>query len=587
MNKKDSLRKKLFYFSVAIILVPMIILYSVILAFFNYRSDQENKRYSYHDIQNLSHMIDSALSGLNEISLYIVSNANVREYLGSGSSFSEFVKAGSSLQFLPFTTKYYTNVTVNTSGVEPIMAGGMYSRTTTAEEEEIADSLAGASFWYVSGDDVFLIRQMRDQNRITRPLGYIKIQVDTQELSDILKSPDDLPNTNYMLLTESGIMLQTQDIPDGIIESEALSFGTLAGKTIDSKRTTLGRESYRYSSRTVNNGKVVVVSFVNENHLRNIDALLIVSFITAFVLTAFFVYILVMYYTRRVFDPLEKLGEVMSHFDQEDFESDFRIPGSNEITRLVDQFNLMCRRINTLHRQIYMSDLKLKESELAILQSEINPHFLYNTLDTIYWMSEESKTWKISIMVHSLANLFRIALHKTPSGLVPLAKEQEYMKCYLTIQQVRYQEQFSFEFYMQEDIGDINVLKLLLQPIVENAIIHGIEPRGRGRIIINVYTEDDEVIYKVFNDGAPVDIDEMTRLMQTDERKVGTRGLGISNVNTRVQLRFGEKYGLTFENPLGGGVLATIRQPLLGARNDLPTIPATEEDKNGQTNDCR
>jgi two-component system sensor histidine kinase YesM len=277
-------------------------------------------------------------------------------------------------------------------------------------------------------------------------------------------------------------------------------------------------------------------------------------------MSAFFVIVLSTYYTKQVFDPLSHLGEIMRNFEQKDFDTNFSIKGNNEISFLVEQFNLMCRRLKMLNEQIYMTEIKLRDAELAVLQSEINPHFFYNTLDTIYWMSEMSHTWKISEMVRSLSKLFRITLQKTQGGLVPLTVEQEYMQCYLAIQKMRFQDQISFEFYVQEGLENLLVLKLLLQPIVENAIIHGIEPIGKGRVVINIYLEDDELVYKVFNDGTPVNIREIETIMT--EGNSAKRGLAIHNVDTRVKMRYGGQYGLSFENPAGGGVLATIRQPL-------------------------
>jgi two-component system sensor histidine kinase YesM len=291
-------------------------------------------------------------------------------------------------------------------------------------------------------------------------------------------------------------------------------------------------------------------------------------------MSALFVTILSYYYTKWVFEPLGQLGEVMRNIDHRNFETNFNIKGNNEISILVEQFSLMCRRLKMLYEQFYLSQLKLKEAELAVLQSKINPHFLYNTLDTIYWMSEMSNTWQISEMVHSLSKLFRIAIEKTDRGLVPLSVEQEYMQYYLTIQKVRYQDRIFFEFYVQEGIKNILVLKLLLQPIVENAIIHGIEPIGKGRVIINIYREDDELVYKVFNDGHSVNIAELENLMA--EESTSKQGLAIRNVNTRVKIRFGALYGLKFENVPTGGVLVTLRQPVV-----------IKEDQDAKADDCR
>ncbi|MDR1175642.1 MAG: histidine kinase [Treponema sp.] len=560
----NDLRTKLFWFSVAVVIIPMIILYLIILAFFINRSIRENQRYAYHNIVNVSQALDSAFTGLNELSLYFIANTSVRSYLVDLPSNDTYIRVNTSMQFLPFSSKYYTSTAVISDFRRSLNTGPFSDTVLTETERKKADALKGASFLSVERNDVSLIRLLRDFNRISRPLGYIKIRINQSALFELFASPDNLPETSFLLFFEDGYLIGNGEVPSEALESETLKFSNLRAVNADSRIFEAGGRNYTYSSRTIFNGKVVVVSLLDQAGLYRMDSLLLASIFAALLMSSFFVFVISAYYTKQVFDPLKQLGEIMCSIEQKDFDSDFRITGSNEITVLVDQFNLMCRRLKILNEQIYVSEIKLKEAELAVLQSEINPHFFYNTLDTIYWMSEMSNTWKISEMVRSLSKMFRITLQKTTGGLVPLPVEQEYMQCYLAIQKVRFQDDISFEFYVQEGLEDLLALKLLLQPIVENAIIHGLEPKGGGRVVINIYREDEELVYKVYDSGDPVNIDEMETLMA--EENISKRGLAVRNVNTRIKMRFGDQYGLSFENPEAGGVLATIRQPLVVGR---------------------
>jgi two-component system sensor histidine kinase YesM len=561
MNRSNDLRKKLIGFAIAVVMVPMVILYLIILAFFTNRSVEENRRYAYHSIQSIASAMDSAFLGLNELSLFMLANPAVRNYLAEPSESALYAQVNSSLQLLPFSSKYYKTVSVISDARGILYSGVFNNKSITLSDRERADSLMGSSFWSIRPGDVSLVRLMRDINRLSRSLGYIKIEVDQSALLEIMSSPDSMPESSYLLMTDSGVMLSRGEIPDGLLAHEAFSYGALSAANQDSQTLSLGGRTYLYSARPVFDGRVVVVSLLDRAKLFQMDSLLIWSIAAALVMSAVFAAILIVYYTRRVFDPLKQLGDVMVGIEQKDFDTDFEIPGNNEITLLVDQFNLMCRRLKMMHEQVYLSQIRLRDAELQALQSEINPHFLYNTLDTIYWMSEISRTWKVSEMVKSLSNLFRIALTPAPNGLVPLSLEREYMQCYLTIQQVRYQDQIRFEFYVQDDLDELMVLKLLLQPIVENAIFHGVEPRGGGRVVINIYREDDSLVYKVFNEGEGVDIQEMRRLMHDEHPE--RRGLAIRNVSARLRLRFGDDGALSFEN-VPGGVLATIHQPVSG-----------------------
>jgi two-component system sensor histidine kinase YesM len=561
MKRSNDLRRKLVWFSIAVVMIPMIILYVMILTFFTNRSIAENERYAYHNIQSVSSALDSAFSGLNELSLFILSNRAVRNYLTDPFYSALYAQVNSSLQLLPFSSKYYKTASVISDTRELLYSGIFTNKNITPSDRARAEELMGTSFWSIRPGDVSLIRLMRDIDRLNRALGYIKIEVNQAALLEIMAAPDSLPRSSYFLMTDVGVMLSRGEIPEGLLKNEAFSFEALSGGKRDSAAISLNGHSYSYSTRPVFEGKVVVVSILDRAALFQFDSLLVWSIAAALLMSALFSSILIKYYTRRVFDPLNRLGEVMAGVEARNFDSDYVIPGNNEITRLVGQFNLMCGRLKLMHEQVYLSEIRQRDAELHALQSEINPHFLYNTLDTIYWMSEISHTWKVSEMVKSLSNLFRIALAPAPDGLVPLKLEKEYIECYLTIQQVRYQDQIRFEFYVQDGLDELPVLKLLLQPIVENAIIHGVEPAGGGRVVINIYLEDDALVYKVFNEGRSVDEKEMEELMR--EERPGTRGLAVRNVSARLKLRFGSGYAPSFEN-VPGGVLVTIRQPASG-----------------------
>ena len=563
MKQSNDLRKKLIWFSIAVVMVPMVILYLMILAFFTNRSIEEKQRYAYYNIQSVSSAMDSAFMGLNELSLFMLANQAIRNYLAKPAERALYAQVNSSLQLLPFSSKYYKTVSVISDAREMLYSGIFNNKSITVSDRKRADELGGTSFWSIRPGDVSLVRLMRDTNRLSSSLGYIKIEVNQHALLEIMASPDSLPGSSYLVMTDSGVMLSQGEIPEGLLEDEAFSYETLAAQSRDSENLKLGGRTYMYSTRPIFDDKAVVVSLLDRADLFQLDALLFWSIAAALVMSAIFVMILITYYTRRVFDPLKRLGAVMVDIEQRDFDTSLVTSGNNEITLLVDQFNLMCKRLKLMHEQVYLSEIRLRDAELHALQSEINPHFLYNTLDTIYWMSEISQTWKVSEMVKSLSNLFRIALAPTTGGLVPLRLERDYIECYLTIQQVRYQDHIRFEFYVQDGLDELNVLKLLLQPIVENAIFHGVEPEGGGRVVINIYLEDDDLVYKVFNEGKGVDVEEMERLMR--EENPGKRGLAIRNVNTRLGLRFGSAYGLVFEN-VPGGVLATIHQPASAAK---------------------
>lgn len=587
MKSKNNLQRNLFLFSIAVVTIPMIILYTITLSFFADWSFRQTSRYAYHNIENLSQSLDTAFSSLNELSLYVIANNDIRAYLSSPDSMKKYSQANAALMFLPFTSNYYINISVTPNSGKSLTAGRSQIHIVTDSQRRYADQLKGESFLALESDTAYLIRALQDINHITHVLGYIKIQVNLPDLKKLLTVPSDMPSTDYALIAGNDIMLCSDNLSSELSNQLIDIFSHSTNPSVNDEKLSFHRENFLLFSRPIADGKLIFTSLTQKSFLDNMH-LVFTSLTAMLILSAFFVFTLTRYYTRQIFQPLNELGEVMSHFEEKDFGKSFHISGNNEITRLVTQFNLMCKRIDTLHREIYLNKIRIKEAEMDILQSEINPHFLYNTLDTIYWMSKTDQTWKIGEMVHSLAKLFRITLSQTPNGLFSILQEKEHIQCYLTIQKIRYQDQFSFEFYIDEEIQNCQVLKLLLQPLVENAIIHGVEPLGKGRIVINIYAEKEQqtLIYSIYNDGTPVDPKEMQELMNPQNPLLNHRGLAIRNVNSRIQLKFGPAYGLSFYTPSSGGVLAIVRQPLI-VTSSADRNNTEKEENYDKSNDCR
>ena len=221
----------------------------------------------------------------------------------------------------------------------------------------------------------------------------------------------------------------------------------------------------------------------------------------------------------------------------------------------------MAERLEYLYNEVYMGELRLKQSRLEALQSQLNPHFLYNTLDTIYWMSKMGDSENTSIMVSNLSKMMRMTLE--PAGntnLVSLGYELEHLTCYISIQQIRYGNKIRFSITCDNNLKTLSVLRLLLQPLVENALVHGLPHSTNGVVSIRIYKKETVLIYDVANNGIPADINEMQKLIHS--KPVHTRGLAIYNINERIRLKYGNTYGLTCFLD-GSFTVFRITQPLI------------------------
>ena len=236
----------------------------------------------------------------------------------------------------------------------------------------------------------------------------------------------------------------------------------------------------------------------------------------------------------------------------------------NEFNDLNTGFNHMIQKINSLIQTVYKAELLRKEAEYASLQAQTNPHFLYNTLDSITWMIEGERNDDAVFMISQLARLFRISLSKGHT-IISIRDELQHAQSYMNIQKVRYKNKFQITFDVDSDILDCCIVKLILQPILENAINYGVrEMDDCGEIIVQGRKEEDEILFTIADNGMGIPEEEIEFLL-TDTQRVHKKGSGVGlvNVNNRIKILFGEKYGLHIESELDEGTTVSIRIPAI------------------------
>ncbi len=223
----------------------------------------------------------------------------------------------------------------------------------------------------------------------------------------------------------------------------------------------------------------------------------------------------------------------------------------------------MTMSIKHLLRETEEMYIRRKNIEIELLQSQVNPHFLYNTLDTIRWMAVIQQCPGIASTVNSLVNLLK-NLAKGTQDKIPLGEELDLLNDYIAIQNVRYVETFTFVNQIPAELLGLRIIKLTLQPLVENAIFHGIEPTGEcGTITLSGRLEGEDLVLTVEDDGAGIPPDKLAALLTTPRRKnrSSLNGMGVANVHKRLQLTYGKSYGLTVESELGKYTRVHIRLP--------------------------
>lgn len=306
--------------------------------------------------------------------------------------------------------------------------------------------------------------------------------------------------------------------------------------------------------------KIVYVTPMNEimeNYL-NMGVFLvfiILLFITIIALTNIFI-------SNRITNPLTELEESVRKLENGEQNVEIKANGSLEVRHLAKAVKSMVGQMQILMKNVVKEQEAKRKSELNALQAQINPHFLYNTLDSIIWMIENENYNGAINMVTSLAKLFRISLSKG-KNIIPLKDEIEHVRNYLTIQSIRYKNRFEYFIECEEETLSLCSIKLVIQPLVENAIKHGMEfMDGEGEITIKSYLKDGDLYIDVSDNGFGMTKETAEAILNgTVQAKGKGSGIGLKNVNERIKICFGEEYGLNIVSELDEGTTITVHMP--------------------------
>ena len=330
-----------------------------------------------------------------------------------------------------------------------------------------------------------------------------------------------------------------RDISDGSVEEDGVIY-------------TVHREAE-------NGWRIVAVSYVDEVisvGLMNCLYLLLAQLLCVLLATLISSLVLL----RLISGPISQLMFAMRDFEKNAEGFAFTpIGGTSEMMALSDSFGDMVVRIQELMTRVRSEEVALRKTELRALQAQINPHFLYNTLDSIALMCEDGRNKDAVDMVNALARLFRISISKGHE-LIPIQKEVEHAQSYLKIQKFRYKNQFEYGFEVEEQCLKYYCNKITLQPIIENAIYHGLNRMiDEGYIKIRIYEEGGDVVFAVSDNGVGMTKEQCESILKKENNP--NAGIGIKNVNDRVKIYFGERYGMKIVSELDEGTTVYIRMP--------------------------
>ncbi|WMJ89998.1 sensor histidine kinase [Anaerocolumna sp. MB42-C2] len=330
-----------------------------------------------------------------------------------------------------------------------------------------------------------------------------------------------------------------------------------------------GDESKLYTISTSKKTGWTIVGVVYESELmKNKTQTQIIYIVVAFILLAAAMIISV-FISTRITRPIKKLKDSMKEVEKGHFDNaNIEVISENEIGSLSKSFNIMTAEIKKLMEENIYEQKQKRKSELKALQSQINPHFLYNTLDSIIWMAESNKNKEVVLMTASLAKLLRQSI-SNENEVLTIEQEVGYITSYLTIQKMRYKDKLEYEIDVDKDICQYEIVKLVLQPIVENAIYHGIKFKETMCLLtIRGYSAGNNIIIKVIDNGVGMTEEVLAHIFDEHKHNFKSNGVGVFNVQMRLQLYYGKNYGITYESSPGEGTTATITIPKRRVQGD-------------------
>jgi len=317
--------------------------------------------------------------------------------------------------------------------------------------------------------------------------------------------------------------------------------------------------SYKTSEYT---GWTIIM--VANNHQLIKDMTYIKMYTIIFIIVILFLFLfLSIFISRSISRPIKLLEDIVTQIETKQFEVPLQIEKKEHIGLLSDHFNKLVDAINNMLMKINYHHQKEKEQEYKILEAQINPHFIYNSLNAIRWMATMQHANEIANLIISLINLLKSSI-KLGQTFISIEEEINQIRDYISLQQLRYYDSFTVEFHMDEEVKSYKTIKFVLQPIVENAIFHGLDhEKMNGKIEISIAKFDDFIEYCVKDNGKGMDKDTQKKLLDKCVKEKGFNGIGINNVNERIKNYFGTDYGINIQSEIGEGTSVSIIIPCI------------------------
>jgi two-component system sensor histidine kinase YesM len=585
--------RKLIVMSAIFIAVPLGIASYLTYTSYSASIQKNTGKYQMDVVKELTANIDTYMNELNLLTLLPYQSPQMMKYLETEDQPAEpTLSFNDRVNIEDFTRRVFANGRVDISGVTLYRIKGGNKFTALSEEQaSYVQRNAKDEVWYdkvsQTGKVVYLGTFSKNNYDITNQvysfarkirsldtgadLGFIVFDVDKNVIRNKIEAISN-DKKNIMIVDNEGSMIY-QSMGNSLDTDQIKKFkgtGTVVYKQLNDSELV----SYHTSPLTgwtmiemVPLSTLLQDTVVVRNYIILIGAVCLLLAIIIFTLFAL-----------RITNPISELRNLMKKVVLGDLAVSIPIHSRDEIGQLSQSFNIMVSKLSDLGYRLYESEIREKNAQISALQSQINPHFLYNTLGSISMYAEIQGNKEVVKMTNHLSKLLRYSINSHLSQ-VPLHRELEHVTGYMAIQQIRFEDKIKFHVDIEPDLLPYSVIRFILQPIVENSIVHGIDKgNGYGNISLIGRKQDHQMVIHIQDDGAGMNptqlqslIDRKFQMTTTEE---GTGGTGLMNVHRRIALRYGNQYGVTIASSLEQGTTITLTLPLLEDHHEGGKIDA-------------
>lgn len=565
---KNSFRNQLLIATIGFSIVPFII-FLVIFYFVYSLIIKQYTDTARQSVKTAALNIDYVLSDLEKFSNSIFLTSEFLELMQRGNR-ADFEK----------TLRSYFSSRDDIDGIYIMINGEFYyagaekrNGVNIIPREQLKDT-SGEIIWFPTAERYIKVlssvitrncfslnRKIVDVNSLEE-LGYMTVDLDEWVLKQIYSGLVEDGSQVFICTVNGEMISQSSDIPiDRFYIKDVLDKISNQGNRSYVEYVEDGEEKVAIFS-TCNKGNWILVKTILKNDLyadlRKLQTgVMLIGII--FVLVA---YGGAYYFTSAITKPIRDIIKKMKEVEKGDFLVYVDVKGNNEFTELGDKFNRMVSKIKGLMEDVINSEKQKNELELEVLHAQINPHFLYNTLNTIRWMAQIKGEHSISNAIVALVKLLRVSI-SLGKKMITLEEEIEYVKNYILIQRLRFNQDFTIEYEIDDKYRKIMIPKLILQPIVENALIYCIDDEREEKLHIKIYTYPYKDILRIVveDNGKGISPEILKNIFKEEKNINKFSTVGLNNVNNRIKLYYGERYGLLIDTKEGEGTRVIIEIP--------------------------